>query len=63
MCHLSYVMCYVSPVTVICPQTSITYHLSHVICHLTTTLSSFGCYQIHRKLGNVAAVGLLINIV
>ena len=35
-------------------------HLSPVTCHLTTTLSSFTCYENPRKFGD-AAWGLLIN--
>ena len=33
-------------------------HLSHVTCHLTTTLCSYPCYESHRRFGDMAARGL-----
>ena len=35
--------------------------LSHVTCHLNTTLCSFNCYKSPRRFGNAAAGGLVID--
>ena len=38
-------------------------HVSHVTCHMTTTLCNFSCYESPRMLCDAAEGGLVIDIV
>ena len=42
---------------VMCHVSHVTYLLSHVTCHLTTTLCSFSCYESNRMFGDAAVGG------
>ena len=50
-------MGHVSPVT--CRMSYVTFYLSPLTSHRTPTLCGFSCYKSHRRLGNVAAGGLM----
>ena len=52
VCHMSRVMCHIL---------GLSFHLSHITDHLTTTLCSFNCYASLRRFGDAAARSLMID--